>query len=87
MDSGLLDLTGALTIEQVLGAKLKKTCDSLCPLTAEVVEGIAVQEQPDTEEKEAMRSEAEQEAEAQDLAADRIQAVSYTHLDVYKRQH
>ena len=73
VDSGLLDLTGALTIEQVLGAKLKKTCDSLCPLTAEVVEGIAVQEQPDTEEKEAMRSEAEQEAEAQDLAADRIQ--------------
>ena len=40
VDSGLLDLTGALTIEQVLGAKLTKTCDSLCPLTSEVVEGI-----------------------------------------------
>lgn len=40
VDSGLLDLTGALTIEQVLGAKLTKTCDSLCPLTSDVVEGI-----------------------------------------------
>ena len=38
-DSGLLDVTGALRIEQVLGAKLKKTCDSLCPLTPDVVEG------------------------------------------------
>ena len=73
VDSGLLDLTGALTIEQVLGAKLKKTCDSLCPLTADVVEGIAVQEQPDTEAKEAVKSETEQEADAQNLAADMIQ--------------
>lgn len=40
VDSGLLDLTGALTIEQVLGAKLTKTCDSLCPLTSDVVGGI-----------------------------------------------
>ena len=39
VDSGLLNLDGALTIEEVLGAKLTKTCDSLCPLTADVVEG------------------------------------------------
>ena len=39
MDSGLLNLEGVLTIEQVLGAKLKKTCDSLTALTPDVVEG------------------------------------------------
>lgn len=50
VDSGLLDLEGALTIEQVLGAKLTKTCDSLCPLTADVVEGAKVIEEPAKEE-------------------------------------
>ncbi|MDR1801071.1 MAG: D-proline reductase (dithiol) proprotein PrdA [Lachnospiraceae bacterium] len=40
VDSGLLTLDGALTIGQVLGAKLTKTCDSLCPLTADVLEGV-----------------------------------------------
>ncbi len=40
VDSGLLNLDGALTIEQVLGAKLTKTCDSLSPLTADVLEGV-----------------------------------------------
>ena len=39
VDSGLLNLDGCLTIEEVLGAKLKETCDSLCPLTADKVEG------------------------------------------------
>ena len=29
VDSGLLNLDGCLTIEQILGAKLTKTCDSL----------------------------------------------------------
>lgn len=38
MDSGLLNLEGALTIGQVLGAKLTKTCDSLVPLTEDVLE-------------------------------------------------
>ena len=38
VDSGLLKLDGTLTIEQVLGAKLVKTCDSLTPLTADLVE-------------------------------------------------
>ena len=50
VDSGLLDLEGALTIEQVLGAKLTKTCDSLCPLTADVVEGANVVEEAAAEE-------------------------------------
>ena len=40
VDSGLLNLDGCLTIGQVLGAKLTKTSDSLCPLTAENVEGF-----------------------------------------------
>ena len=40
VDSGLLNLDGCLTIEEVLGAKLIKTCDSLSPLTAEVLEGV-----------------------------------------------
>lgn len=39
VDSGLLNLDGALKIEQVLGAKLLKTCDSLTPLTKDVLEG------------------------------------------------
>lgn len=44
VDSGLLNLEGCLTIGQVLGAKLTKTCDSLSPLTAENVEGIQTME-------------------------------------------
>jgi D-proline reductase (dithiol) PrdA len=40
VDSGLLKLDGCLTIEQVLGAKLTKTCDSLTPLTPDVLDGI-----------------------------------------------
>lgn len=40
VDSGLLSLDGCLTIEEVLGAKLTKTCDSLCPLTADVLDGV-----------------------------------------------
>lgn len=39
VDSGLLNLDGCLTIEQVLGAKLTKTSDSLCALTADNVDG------------------------------------------------
>lgn len=43
VDSGLLNLDGCLTIEQVLGAKLTKTCDSLSPITADVVDGVQVE--------------------------------------------
>ena len=55
VDSGLLNLDGVLTIEQVLGAKLKKTCDSLTALTADVVEGfkeVAVEEPAEEAKKE-----------------------------------
>jgi len=40
VDSGLLNLDGCLKIGQVLGAKLTKTSDSLCPLTTDNVDGI-----------------------------------------------
>ena len=50
VDSGLLNLDGCLTIEEVLGAKLTKTCDSLCPLTADVVEGAKAPTAPAAEE-------------------------------------
>ena len=50
VDSVLQNLDGALTIEQVLGAKLTKTCDSLCPLTADVVEGAKAPSAPAAEE-------------------------------------
>lgn len=52
VDSGLLNLDGCLTIEEVLGAKLTKTCDSLCPLTADVVEGAKAPTAPAAEEAE-----------------------------------
>lgn len=56
VDSGLLNLDGCLKIGQVLGAKLTKTSDSLCPLTADNVEGfksdgdLAAEEAPSEEE-------------------------------------
>lgn len=55
VDSGLLNLDGCLTIEQVLGAKLSKTSDSLCPLTADNVDGIkeVAEEAPEEEAAEA----------------------------------
>ena len=37
VDSGLLKLDGTLTIEQVLGAKLVKTCDFSYTTTADLV--------------------------------------------------
>ena len=55
VDSGLLNLDGCLTNEQVLGAKLSKTSDSLCPLTADNVDGIkeVAEEAPQEEAEEA----------------------------------
>lgn len=56
VDSGLLNLDGCLKIGQVLGAKLTKTSDSLCPLTADNVEefksddDLAAEEAPAEEE-------------------------------------
>ena len=53
VDSGLLNLDGCLTIEEVLGAKLKETCDSLTALTADKVEGAKAPTAPVVEEEEA----------------------------------
>ena len=46
VDSGLLNLDGCLKIGQVLGAKLTKTSDSLCPLTADNVDGFKTDDAP-----------------------------------------
>ena len=46
VDSGLLNLDGCLTIEQILGAKLTKTCDSLTPVTADVIDAVQVEAEP-----------------------------------------
>ena len=54
VDSGLLTIgDDALTIEEVLGAKLTKTVDALTPLTKDVLEGlaaVAAEEAPAAEE-------------------------------------
>lgn len=64
VDAGLLNLDGVLTIEQVLGAKLVKTCDSLTPLTPEVVEGIK-----EAAEEEKTEAEVEVKGEAPAVVA------------------
>ena len=66
-DSGLLRLEGALSIGQVLGARLTKTADSLTPVTLELVDQIQEQEE-ETEGKE------KEEAYAQDLSEAAAQA-------------
>ena len=40
VDSGLLNLDGCLTIKEILGAKLTKTCDSLTPVTKDVIDAV-----------------------------------------------
>ena len=52
VESGLLNLDGCLTIEEVLGAKLTKTCDSLAPLTADVLDGAKAPSAPVAAEEE-----------------------------------
>ncbi len=50
VDSGLLNLDGCLTIAQVLGSTLTKTCDSLTPLTTSVLDKVqeVIEEEPET---------------------------------------
>ena len=62
VDSGLLNLDGCLTIKEVIGAKLMKTCDSLTPITAAVIDAPVVA----AEEEEAPAVE---EAPAAEVAA------------------
>ena len=56
VDSGLLNLDGCLQIHQILGAKLTKTCDSLTPITVDVIDAVVegeeeVQELEETQEE------------------------------------
>ena len=46
VDSGLLNLDGCLTIEQILGAKLTKTFDSLTPVPDDVIDAVQVEAAP-----------------------------------------
>lgn len=58
-ESGLLNIPdNVLKIEQVLGAKLKVTADSLVPLTPDMVEGANVEEAPAAPVAEAAPAEA-----------------------------
>ena len=58
VDSGLLNLDGCLTIKEVLGAKLIKTCDSLTPITAAVIDApVAAAEEAAEEAEEAPAEE------------------------------
>ena len=58
VDSGLLNLDGCLTIKEVLGAKLTKTCDSLTPITADVIDApVACEEEAPAEEAPAVEAE------------------------------
>lgn len=45
VDSGLLNLEGALTIGEVLGARLMQTSDSLTPVTVDLIDQIQVKEE------------------------------------------
>ena len=63
VDSGLLNLDGCLKIGQVLGAKLTKTSDSLCPLTVDNVEGFKDVSEISEEEPEDEADEADEAGE------------------------
>lgn len=45
VDSGLLNLDGCLTIKEILGATLTKTCDSLTPVTRDVIDAPVASEE------------------------------------------
>ena len=76
VDSGLLNLDGCLTIEQVLGAKLTKTSDSLCPLTADNVDGInEVTEEEPEEDKTAPEKEHQKKQEVSAVEKEKLSHV------------
>ena len=57
VDTGLLNIDGCLTIGQCIGATLKETCDSLTPLTPELVDNIQDADSADAEEVEEVAAE------------------------------
>ena len=58
VDAGLLNLDGCLTIKEVLGAKLTKTCDSLTPITVDVIDAPVAAEAEEAPVEEAPAEEA-----------------------------
>ena len=50
VDSGLLNLDGCLTIKEILGATLTKTCDSLTPVTKDVIDSVVAGDAAPAEE-------------------------------------
>ena len=73
VDSGLLNLDGCLKIGQVLGAKLTKPSDSLCPLTADNVDGFKTDDELAAEE-----APAKEEAPAEAAPAASVQGAVTT---------
>lgn len=73
VDSGLLNLDGCLKIGQVLGAKLTKTSDSLCPLTADNVDRFKTDDELAAEE-----APAKEEAPAEATPAASVQGAVTT---------
>lgn len=66
VESGLLNLDRCLQIHQILGAKLTKTCDSLTPLTVDVIDAVVEGEDGQDEETECREDNAvEQETQIQ----------------------
>ena len=59
VDSGLLNLDGCLTIKEVLGAKLTKTCDSLTPITLDVIDAPVISDESASEASEEKEAVAE----------------------------
>ncbi|MFV0362294.1 MAG: D-proline reductase (dithiol) proprotein PrdA [Suipraeoptans sp.] len=81
VDSGLLSLDGALTIEQVVGATLTKTSDSLSPLTADVLEGVnVVEEAPVAEAKDEETADISAVAPAQAQVVSKSGGVMKIHI-------
>lgn len=68
VDSGLLNLDGCLTIGQILGAKLTKTCDSLTPITVDVIDAIV-----ETKEEETVVEEVKKEVKPAPVATTQVQ--------------
>ena len=68
VDTGLLKLDDCLTIGQCIGATLKETCDSLTPLTPEIIDNIQDANAADDEA-------ADDAAESTDVAAAPAMAV------------
>lgn len=82
VDSGLLSFPdNALTIQQVLGATLKETADSLTPLTEELLDNLPTVEEPVAEDDEKISlPEATQQTMAEKQPGQ--SAAGYAHIHI-----